>query len=74
MCWYTVTWYFCAHSTFINADSIETCANRTLSSHSADAWSIDMCQDLKVTDEGLSNWYCPECSEDVTLEYEREDL
>ncbi|KAI9831442.1 MAG: hypothetical protein M1819_005041 [Sarea resinae] len=74
MCSYTYSWYCCNHSTYIWDHTIEICPNHTLSAHSADSWSVDMCRNLQATCTGLSNYYCPECSEDVTLEWGLEEL
>ena len=59
---------------YIWAGSIDVFQSRLLSGYSYDAWSIDMCKNMKVTCGGFSNYYCSECSEDMTLEYELEDL
>jgi hypothetical protein len=56
------------------ANSIEVCSNRLLSGYSYDAWSIDMCRDMTVACGGFSNYYCSDCSEDVALEYELDEL
>ena len=44
------------------------------SGYSPDAWSIDMCKNITVTCEGLSDYYCENCSEDYFLEYELDEL
>ena len=46
----------------------------TLSGYSYDCWSIDMCKNMKVTCGGFSNYYCSDCSEDVALEFELDEL
>jgi hypothetical protein len=56
------------------ANSIEVCQSRLLSGYSYDAWSIDMCKNMKVLCGGFSNYYCTDCSEDVALEYELDEL
>jgi hypothetical protein len=56
------------------ADSLEVCAGRLLSGYSYDAWSIDLCKNMKVSCGGYSNYYCVDCSEDVALEYELDEL
>ena len=73
MCQYTYLYYFCGHDYYICSDSAEVCANRYLSAHSADIWTIDMCKDMVVTCEGISRYYCNECSEDHTLEFELDE-
>lgn len=50
------------------------CPNRQLSGYSYDAWSIDMCKNVTVSCGGFSNYYCSECSEDVALEFELDEL
>ncbi|THZ42173.1 hypothetical protein D6C87_05211 [Aureobasidium pullulans] len=62
MCTYTYSWYICNHDYYIWTDSVEVCSNRLLSGYSADAWSI-----------GFGEYYCRDCSEDYTLEYELEE-
>jgi len=74
MCSYTYSWYYCNHDYYIWANSIEICPNRLLSGYSSDAWSIDMCKEMKVTCGGFSNYYCTECSEDVSLEFELDEM
>jgi hypothetical protein len=74
MCSYTYSWYVCSHDYYIWANSIEICHNRLLSSYSPDAWSIDMCKNMKVECGGFSNYYCSDCSEDVTLEYQLDEM
>ena len=56
------------------ANSIEVCHNRLLSGYSYDAWSIDMCKHMTVECGGFSNYYCGECSEDVALEFELDEI
>jgi hypothetical protein len=74
MCGYTYSFYCCSHDTFIHGSSIEVCANRLLSGYSYDAWSIDMCKNITVKCEGFSSYYCHECSEDYSLEYELDEM
>jgi hypothetical protein len=74
MCSYTYSWYYCGHDCYIWAGSLEFCASRLLSSYSYDAWSIDLCKNMKVSCGGYSGHYCVDCSEDVTLEYELDEL
>lgn len=74
MCGYTYSWYYCNHDFYIWAGSIEVCPNRLLSGYSYDAWSIDMCKNLKVDCGGFSNYYCTDCSEDVSLEFELDEM
>lgn len=90
MCSYTYSWYYCNHDYYIwfvlspspipqansirRANSIEICHNRLLSSYSPDAWSIDMCKNMTVKCGGFSNYYCHECSEDVALEFELDEI
>lgn len=50
------------------------CHNRLLSGYSYDAWSIDMCKNMTVSCGGFSNYYCNECSEDVALEFELDEI
>ena len=45
-----------------------------LSGYSYDAWSIDMCSKMKIECGGFSNYYCTDCSEDVALEFELDEL
>ena len=73
MCQYTYSYYYCGHDYFIYSDSLETCANRYLSAHSVDVWTIDMCKDMVVTCNGISIYYCKECSEDYTLEFDLDE-
>ena len=40
------------------------------SGYSYDAWSNDLCKNMTVTCDGMSNYYCDKCSEDYYLEYE----
>lgn len=56
------------------ANSMEVCSSRLLSGYSYDAWSIDMCRNMTVSCGGFSNYYCNECSEDVALEYQLDEL
>lgn len=56
------------------ANSIEVCSSRLLSGYSYDAWSIDMCSKMKIECNGFSNYYCTDCSEDVALEFELDEL
>lgn len=73
MCSYTYLFYYCGHDYYILSDTIEFCSNRYLSGYSVDVWTIDMCTDKVVECYGLSKYYCNECSEDHTLEYELEE-
>ena len=73
MCKYTYLHYYCGHDYYILTDSLEYCDNRYISSYSVDVWTIDMCRDKKVECSGLSRFYCDECSEDHTLEYQLEE-
>ncbi|KAF5847179.1 hypothetical protein GGP41_003461 [Bipolaris sorokiniana] len=74
MCSYTYSWYYCNHDYYIWANSIEVCSSRLLSGYSYDAWSIDMCSKMKIECGGFSNYYCTDCSEDVALEFELDEL
>jgi hypothetical protein len=74
MCSYTYSWYYCNHDYYIWANSIEVCSSRLLSGYSYDAWSIDMCKNMTVSCGGFSNYYCTDCSEDVSLEYELDEI
>ncbi|RMZ69409.1 mitochondrial carrier [Pyrenophora seminiperda CCB06] len=90
MCSYTYSWYYCNHDYYIckthgisgdchadspcRANSIEVCSSRLLSGYSYDAWSIDMCSKMKIECGGFSNYYCNDCSEDVALEFELDEL
>jgi hypothetical protein len=74
MCSYTYSWYYCSHDSYIWDNSVELCASRLLSGYSYDAWSIDLCDNRKVTCDGYSLYYCEDCSEDVALEYELDEL
>ncbi|USP76696.1 hypothetical protein yc1106_03970 [Curvularia clavata] len=74
MCSYTYSWYYCNHDYYIWANSIEVCSSRLLSGYSYDAWSIDMCSKMKIECGGFSNYYCSDCSEDVALEFELDEL
>jgi hypothetical protein len=74
MCGYTYSYYCCSHDTFIHASSVELCQARLLSGYSYDAWTIDMCERLEVKCEGLSSYYCAECSLDYTLEYQLDEM
>ncbi|KAF2490686.1 hypothetical protein BU16DRAFT_131704 [Lophium mytilinum] len=74
MCSYTYSWYYCNHDYYIWANSVEVCPNRLLSGYSYDCWSIDMCKNSKVTCGGFSNYYCSDCSEDVSLEFELDEM
>ncbi|KAG9993834.1 WD40 repeat-like protein, partial [Aureobasidium melanogenum] len=73
MCTYTYQFYLCNHSYFIWGNSIEICTNRFLSGYSSDAWSIDMCKHHVAICKGFGNYYCPDCSEDHTLEWQLEE-
>jgi hypothetical protein len=73
MCSYTYSWYYCNHDYYIWANSMEICSSRLLSGYSYDAWSIDMCRNMKVACGGFSNYYCSDCSEDVALEYQLDE-
>jgi hypothetical protein len=53
---------------------MEVCHNRLLSGYSYDAWSIDMCKNISVKCGGFSNYYCSDCSEDCSLEYELDEM
>jgi hypothetical protein len=74
MCKYTYSWYCCNHNYYIWDSSIEICQNRLLSGYSYDAWSADMCKHVETTCAGFSSYYCSECSEDHTLEYELDEI
>ncbi|KAH9881387.1 hypothetical protein IAQ61_000111 [Plenodomus lingam] len=74
MCSYTYSWYYCNHDYYIWANSMEVCSSRLLSGYSYDAWSIDMCRNMTVSCGGFSNYYCTDCSEDVCLEYQLDEL
>ena len=63
----------CGHDSFVWYDSLEFCGNRSLSAYSIDIWTVDMCKDKTVICRGLSDWYCDECVEDHTLEYELDE-
>ncbi|KAF2209011.1 hypothetical protein CERZMDRAFT_48104 [Cercospora zeae-maydis SCOH1-5] len=73
MCSYSFLYYYCGCDIFMLDDSIEYCGNRYLNGYSVEIWSADMCKDRVVTCNGRSRWYCSECSEDHTLEYELEE-
>ncbi|KAF2157052.1 hypothetical protein K461DRAFT_218356 [Myriangium duriaei CBS 260.36] len=73
MCSYTYSYYRCGCNYFIWSDSLEMCINRFLSSYSPDIWSTDMCKNSKVECGGISNYYCSDCSEDHTLEFQLEE-
>lgn len=60
--------------TSTRANSLEICEHRVLSGYSYDAWSVDLCKNMKVSCGGFSNYYCTECSEDVSLEFELDEL
>jgi len=53
---------------------MEVCSARLLSGYSYDIWSIDMCKNMTVSCAGFSNYYCTDCSEDVTLEFQLDEL
>ncbi|KAF1983033.1 hypothetical protein K402DRAFT_396967 [Aulographum hederae CBS 113979] len=74
MCSYSYSWYICGHTYYIHYNSLEVCANRLLSSYSYDAWSIDLCKNIQVECGGFSNYYCNDCSEDVSLEFELDEM
>lgn len=69
MCGYTYSYYICGCDYYIHYDSVEFCEHRSFSGYSVDGWSSDMCDQKNVVCEGISNYYCSECSEDHTLEY-----
>lgn len=73
MCSYTYSYYRCGCTYFIWSDTMEACWNRFLSGYSPDLWSIDMCKNMVVECNGISNYYCRDCSEDHTLEYQLEE-
>lgn len=73
MCSYTFSYYYCGCDYFVCYDTLEYCENRSISAHSVDIWTDDMCRDKQVTCDGISNYYCSECSEDHTLEYQLEE-
>lgn len=73
MCQYTYCYYVCGHDYFIVSDTMEFCANRSVSAHSVDAWTVDMCKDLVVECLGMSRYYCNECSEDHLLEFQLDE-
>ncbi|KAF2715987.1 hypothetical protein K431DRAFT_324111 [Polychaeton citri CBS 116435] len=73
MCQYTYSYYYCGCDYYIWADSIEYCANRYLSGYSVDVWTIDMCNKKEMQCAGISKYYCGECSEDHTLEFQLEE-
>ena len=74
MCSFTYWWYYCNHGTYAWEEDIEFCSNRLLSCYSYDAWCNDMCENLQVICGGFSNYYCDDCSEDIGLEFELDDL
>jgi hypothetical protein len=74
MCSYTYSFYFCGHDYFLHSNTIEVCHSRLLSGYSYDAWSIDLCKQSVVNCAGFSNYYCHDCSEDVTLEFQLDEL
>jgi hypothetical protein len=74
MCSYTYSWYYCSHGIYIWENTVEVYASRLLSGYSYNAWSIDLCNNVKVSCNGYSEYYCVECSEDVALEYELDEL
>lgn len=73
MCSYTFSYYACGCDYFIWSDTMEYCSNRYLSAHSIDIFSVDMCENKVVTCDGIPGYYCDECSEDHTLEYELDE-
>lgn len=70
MCQYTYSYYYCGCDYYIWWDTVEFCSNRFLSGYSVDVSTADMCRDRVVFCDGISDYYCNECSEDHTLEYE----
>ena len=48
-------------------------ADRISCSSSVDVWTIDLCKDMVVVCDGISSHFCPECSEDHTLEFELDE-
>jgi hypothetical protein len=73
MCSYTFSYYICGCDYFIWTDTVEYCENRSINAFSVDIWSDDMCRDKVVECAGISRYYCGECSEDHTLEYQLEE-
>lgn len=73
MCGYTYSTTFCGCDYYIHYDSVEFCEHRTFSGYSVDGWSSDMCDNKVVVCEGIGNFYCDECSEDHTLEYDLDE-
>ena len=73
MCQYSYSYYFCGCETFVWYDTIEFCENKSVSPWSISGWTADMCKDKVVTCLGYSRYYCNECSEDHTLEYELDE-
>ncbi|KAF2765732.1 hypothetical protein EJ03DRAFT_318879 [Teratosphaeria nubilosa] len=73
MCRYPFTYYCCGHDSVIWSDTIEYCADRSVSAHSIDIWTTDMCSSKVVTCLGMTSYVCHECSEDYTLEFELDE-
>jgi hypothetical protein len=73
MCSYTYIQYYCGCDYYMISDSVEFCSNRIFSGYSVDGWSNDMCEKQAVSFAGISRFYCNECSEDHTLEYQLEE-
>ncbi|PSN58969.1 hypothetical protein BS50DRAFT_509403 [Corynespora cassiicola Philippines] len=74
MCCYTYSWYYCNHNYYIHGDSIEICENHSLPIYSYDAWNMDLCNSTQVTCAGFSDCYCPDCSEDIILEFDLDEM
>lgn len=73
MCKYTYSTTYCGCEYYIHYDSVEFCEHRTFSGYSVDGWSSDMCDNKVVICEGIGDYYCDECSEDHTLEYDLDE-
>ena len=73
MCSYTYIQYYCGCDYYMISDSVEFCSNRIFSGYSVDGWSNDMCEKQAVNFAGISRFYCSDCSEDHTLEYQLEE-
>lgn len=73
MCSYTYVQYHCGCDYYLLSDSVEFCSNRIFSGYSVQISSNDMCERKVVDFAGISRFYCDECSEDHTLEFELEE-
>ena len=73
MCSYTYIQYKCGCDYYMITDTVEFCSNRICSGYSVDGWSSDMCEKQTVDFAGISRFYCSDCIEDHTLEYQLEE-